>query len=101
MITLVCLCLELTGANCAEWSSLFNGQLDDINSPDPMTGVQNHNMQPDTTMFPVNPHPIDQPPHIDRYIIPTCGNGAQVVCMPVQNFPECNFGITVVEGIFC
>lgn len=61
--------LELTGVNSAEWNSLFNGQLDDMSSLDPMTGVQ----QPDTTMVPSNAHPNhmgsvnNQPPHIDRY----------------------------------
>ena len=33
---------ELTGGiNVSEWNSLFNGQLDGIDSLDPMTGIQN------------------------------------------------------------
>lgn len=60
------LCVELTGVNCAEWNSLFNGQLDDMSSTlDPMTGGQN-SVQPDTTMLSANPQPSSQPPHIDR-----------------------------------
>ena len=58
-------CSELTGVNCAEWNSLFNGQLDDVSSPGPMTGVQSQ-IQPDTTMLPTNSPSTDQPPHIDR-----------------------------------
>ena len=52
--------LELAGVNCAEWNSLFNGQLDDVNSLDPMTGVQNSDPTP---MLPAN---TQQAPHIDR-----------------------------------
>lgn len=31
--------------NSAEWNSLFNGQLDDVNTPDPMTGIQSSMVQ--------------------------------------------------------
>ncbi len=34
--------VELTGGmNVSEWSSLFNGQLDGLDTLDPMTGIQN------------------------------------------------------------
>lgn len=62
--------LELTGVNSTEWNSLFNGQLDDVSSLDPMTGVQNP-IQPDHGMVSPSSHSTCmnigcQPPQIDR-----------------------------------
>ena len=61
-------CVELTGVNTSEWSSLFNGQLDDVNSLDPMTG-----MQADTPLINSQPSCMKtsnaQPVAIDRLVV--------------------------------
>ncbi len=68
--------LELTGVNSTEWNSLFNGQLDDVSTLDPMTGVQSSADPPMVcatdcpTMLPpmgANSQQQQQPPHLDRY----------------------------------
>ena len=61
--------------NTVEWNSLFNGQLDDVNSLDPMTGIQN-SMQADSPLVASNhaspscmgPMPVNQPSEIDRLV---------------------------------
>ncbi len=63
--------LDLTGVNTTEWNSLFNGQLDDVNSLDPMTGIQS--TVQDTTAMVTSSNPqfsnnsmSNQPPGMDR-----------------------------------
>ena len=66
--------IEITGVDSSEWTTLFNGQLDDGGMPDPMMGVQNTDP---STAISVPPYNMDvancqqqrSPAGIDRWFM--------------------------------